>query len=31
MGPASAQLLYDLITNNPPEIDATPYQLSAQH
>ncbi|NOQ17503.1 MAG: FAD-dependent oxidoreductase [Methyloprofundus sp.] len=31
MGPASAQLLYDLITNNPPTIDATPYQLSAQH
>ena len=31
MGPASAQLLYDLITNNPPLIDSTAYQLSAQH
>jgi len=31
MGPASAQLLYDLVTEQAPQIDPTPYQLSAQH
>ncbi|MDF1584624.1 MAG: glycine oxidase ThiO [Methyloprofundus sp.] len=31
MGPASAQLLYDLVSKQAPQIDPTPYQLSAQH
>lgn len=31
MGPASAQLLYEIITNQHSTIDATPYQLSATH
>jgi len=31
MGPASAQLLYDLVTEQAPQIDPTPYQFSAQH
>ncbi|SHE20841.1 glycine oxidase ThiO [methanotrophic endosymbiont of Bathymodiolus puteoserpentis (Logatchev)] len=31
MGPASAQLLYDLVTKQAPQINPTPYQLSAQH
>jgi len=31
MGPASAQLLYDLINKQTPQVDPTPYQLSAQH
>ena len=31
MGPASAQLLYELINNQPTTIDPAPYQLSAQH
>ncbi len=31
MGPASAQLLTDLLLNRKPLIDPTPYQLSALH
>ena len=31
MGPASAQLLYEIITQQATTLDATPYQLSAQH
>lgn len=31
MGPASAQLLFELITEQRPIIDLSPYQLSARH
>ena len=31
MGPASAQLLYEIITNQSTTIDLAPYQLSANH
>jgi len=31
MGPASAQLLYEIITNQTTTLDSTPYQLSAKH
>lgn len=31
MGPASAQLLYDIITNQASTLDAAPYRLSAKH
>ncbi|NOQ14895.1 MAG: FAD-dependent oxidoreductase [Methyloprofundus sp.] len=31
MGPASAQLLYDLVTKQTPQLDPAPYQLSAKH
>jgi len=31
MGPASAQLLYDLISNQKPEIDPSDYVLTATH
>lgn len=31
MGPASAQLLYELMNNQVTTIDPAPYQLSAQH
>ena len=31
MGPASAQLLYEIITQQPTTLDATAYQLSAKH
>lgn len=31
MGPASAQILYELICQQPTTLDATPYKLSAKH
>ena len=31
MGPASARLLYEIMTNQPTTIDLVPYQLSAKH
>jgi len=31
MGPASAQLLFELITGKSTTLDATPYQLTATH
>jgi len=31
MGPAAAQLLYDLVTGTQPVINPLPYQLSATH
>ena len=31
MGPASAQLLFELITRKSTTLDATPYQLTATH
>lgn len=31
MGPASAQLMADLILNRPPKVDPEPYRLSSPH
>ncbi|NOQ14447.1 MAG: FAD-dependent oxidoreductase [Methyloprofundus sp.] len=31
MGPASAQLLYEIITNQASALDSAPYRLSAKH
>ncbi len=31
MGPASAQLLYEMMTNQATTLDSSPYQLSAKH
>lgn len=31
MGPASAQLLFDLITGHPPSIDPTPFRFDTLH